>query len=501
MIRRRSKAISVFLAFVVLFSFVNTVFVSGADVFELTVIGALGDKTEEGPHEAGATVTSLAATTTSIRFVRWSATGTTLTDDQKKANPLEFTMPGNDVELTAYYEYQIAVSGGTASPTFAEPGTGVTVTATVQSDKEFVKWVPATGTSLPGSDLTSNPLKFNMPATPVSLTAEFKDKEVVTHPPLPIPPAQGQPSTPPSTPTDPGGPGTPPVSQAPELPVTTVTPSAPSEEEAELAADAVEAAAEAAADRSGATVKAAGPAISVHIPKDEPTVVKLASAAFDYSTSGITTMAILNEDGSLTPVPTRVTANGDVVVMLTEDAVLVPLNVQASFSDLVHVAAHVSDEIKRAASLMVVEGYPDGTFHPGQQVTVQEAVTMFLRASGVPVEWASAMDTGVDSGFIGSGAIPTDPMSRIAAAQLIVDALGHFDMKFHMEAAEISSLLAPFDDLGGLSGPQREAMAACVKVGIFKGMNANTMNPGGVLNRSQMASLAVRLQDVFLGLN
>ena len=42
-------------------------------------------------------------------------------------------------------------------------------------------------------------------------------------------------------------------------------------------------------------------------------------------------------------------------------------------------------------------------------------------------------------------------------------------------------------------------MAICVYLGIFKGAGDGLMNPNDELQRSQMASLAVRLQDAILG--
>ena len=99
-------------------------------------------------------------------------------------------------------------------------------------------------------------------------------------------------------------------------------------------------------------------------------------------------MAVLSDNGTLTPVPTRV-ESGNIIVLLSDDAILVPLAVSVTFNDLQQVVAHVRTEIGKAASLMIIEGFPDGSFRPGTNVNVQQAVTMFLRAAGVPVEWAT----------------------------------------------------------------------------------------------------------------
>ena len=304
----------------------------------------------------------------------------------------------------------------------------------------------------------------------------------------------GTPPTPPPETTEP-----PP--QDPELPKADIVPTEPTEEEIEEVDEAVANLIEDAADRWGGVVEQVGPPIVVTLPKPEPTIVTLKDIPEEINVSDVTVMCKLNPDGTLTPVPTRIDKNGNIVVLLADDAILVPMAVHAHFSDLGRVVSHVKDEIERAASLMVVEGFPNGTFHPGEAVTAQQAVTMFLRATGIPVDWATAMATGVESGFIGTGMTANGPMTRTQAAALIVNALKHFGLDFKLDKEEVDEYLKPFTDMVGQSEADRLTMAICVKLNIFRGSSANHMKPTGILNRSQMASLAVRLQDELLDFN
>jgi len=272
-----------------------------------------------------------------------------------------------------------------------------------------------------------------------------------------------------------------------------VTPTEAGETGQEEAADAVADFAE----NWASDVEQAGPAIEVKLPKDEPTVVTLANLPEDLDPADVTVMAILNDDGTLTPVPTRI-IGGKIVVILLEDAILVPLAVSATFSDLAHVSDAVKNEILKAASLAIVEGFPGGEFRPSEQVTVQQAVAMFLRAAGIKVDYATAMETGVEYKFIAEGMTAGAPMTRIQAAQLIVNALVYFGHTCALTDEEIDGYLAPFPDVDELSAAERKALASCVMHGIFKGHTDGTMRPGEVLNRSQMASLAIRVQDVLI---
>ena len=117
--------------------------------FTLTVNGGTGG----GVFTAG-TVRTLAATVPDGQiFVQWS--------DGNAQNPRQFTMPANNVTLTAELEglpVEIFVLGGTGGGTF-RVGDSVTITAgTPPSGQEFSHW----NTSEFG-DVTENPFTFTVP--------------------------------------------------------------------------------------------------------------------------------------------------------------------------------------------------------------------------------------------------------------------------------------------------------------------------------------------------
>ena len=86
-----------------------------------------------------------------------------------------------EVELTVTVEeveHKITVTNGTSNPASAKQGTSVTVTATVPSDKEFDTW-EATGIILTDAQKKENPLTITMPDNDITLTAKFKNKELI----------------------------------------------------------------------------------------------------------------------------------------------------------------------------------------------------------------------------------------------------------------------------------------------------------------------------------
>ena len=247
---------------------------------------------------------------------------------------------------------------------------------------------------------------------------------------------------------------------------------------------------------TGKTLSQAGQEVTVSA--EEPNTVATITLPTPADPSEIITMAMLNDDGTLTPVPTRVNPDGTVTVLISGTVILVPLSVEVNFTDINFGPQfmHVTDEIILAASLMIIQGRGNGIFDPVSMVTNQEAVTMFLRALGIPVEFSSAMDTALESGLNGIGANPNAPMSRIDTAKLIVNALSAIGMYPQISIENAHLALADFPDVDGLSDEELLALAICVRLGIFHGAADGSMNPDATLQRKQMASLAVRLQDV-----
>ena len=86
-----------------------------------------------------------------------------------------------DVDLTVTVvevAHNITVTNGTSTKTSAKQGDSVTLTATVPVDKEFDTW-EATGITLTDTQKKENPLTITMPDNDVTLTAKFKNKELI----------------------------------------------------------------------------------------------------------------------------------------------------------------------------------------------------------------------------------------------------------------------------------------------------------------------------------
>ena len=140
----------------------------------VTVTDGAGETTTK--YKSGDTVTVKVNVPIGKRFVKWSCTGISLPAAELEKEEITFTMPDNDVTLTATFEdsiYNITVTNGTASAPTAKYQEEVTVTANAPAtDMYFDKW-EVTGLDTTGMDLTKTEIKFQMPAGDVTFKATY----------------------------------------------------------------------------------------------------------------------------------------------------------------------------------------------------------------------------------------------------------------------------------------------------------------------------------------
>ena len=138
----------------------------------VTVVGGTGG----GKYAVGAFVTVKVTVPTGKTFASWTFRGVVLNTAQITQQEITFTMPENDVVLTALFkdiDYNITVTDGTSSVPTANYQDEVTVTANAPAtDMYFDKWEVA-GLDTEGMDLTKTEIKFQMPAGNVTFKATY----------------------------------------------------------------------------------------------------------------------------------------------------------------------------------------------------------------------------------------------------------------------------------------------------------------------------------------
>jgi len=148
-----------------------------ATKYTLTITNGTGD----GSYTAGAKVTITADTpATSKVFDKW--TGSTTHVSSIYTSTATVTMPASSVTLTATYKdaavstYNLTITNGTGDGSYTA-GTQVTITAdTPATGKVFDKWTGATSYI---SSTTSATTKVTMPSSAITLTAIYKDSDLL----------------------------------------------------------------------------------------------------------------------------------------------------------------------------------------------------------------------------------------------------------------------------------------------------------------------------------
>ena len=138
----------------------------------VTVVGGTGG----GKYAAGTSVTVKVTVPIGKTFTSWTFRGVVLNTAQITQQEITFTMPENDVVLTALFkdiDYNITVTDGTSSAPTAKYQDEVTVTANAPAtDMYFDKW-EVTGLDTAGMDLSKTEIKFQMPAGDVTFKATY----------------------------------------------------------------------------------------------------------------------------------------------------------------------------------------------------------------------------------------------------------------------------------------------------------------------------------------
>ena len=115
------------------------------------------------------------------KFAGWTATGITLTEDQRMSPVVKFEMPKNGVELTAQYKtlHPVTVTHGKADMATAIAGDTVTITPNNRLDEKlkFDHWKIKSGSVTLNGD---KPATFTMPDAPVELEAVYNNLYTVT---------------------------------------------------------------------------------------------------------------------------------------------------------------------------------------------------------------------------------------------------------------------------------------------------------------------------------
>ncbi|MCL2766665.1 MAG: S-layer homology domain-containing protein, partial [Peptococcaceae bacterium] len=178
----------------------------------------------------------------------------------------------------------------------------------------------------------------------------------------------------------------------------------------------------------------------------------------------------------------------------------IPVRSGSLFSDT---TGHWADEpINELADAGIINGFDDGTYRPGDQVTRAQIVTLLARQAGwtlwentaifsdpIP-DWAAGSVTaaaarGVVSGYPDNTFQPNRSITRAEVSVIL-------DKAFSLPYA---SGTTSFSDAAQIPAWASESMNRVVAAGYMRGYEDNTVRPGASLTRAEIAVLMKRIQD------
>ncbi|WP_025700050.1 S-layer homology domain-containing protein, partial [Paenibacillus forsythiae] len=226
----------------------------------------------------------------------------------------------------------------------------------------------------------------------------------------------------------------------------------------------------------------------------------------------ITTGVVIEPDGTVRHVPTKIAivdgkyyAKVNSLTNSTYSVIWHPLE----FKD---VAKHwAKDAVNDMGSRMIVSGNGNDMFNPDQDITRAEFAAIVVRGLGLKLEqgaasftdvntsdwYSSAVQTaytyGLITGFEDGTFHPMDKITREQAMAIIAKAMTITDLKAKLPSKETGEILSPFADGNKASGWAKNSIADCLQAGIISGRTGSQLSPKDSITRAEVAIMIQRL--------
>lgn len=228
--------------------------------------------------------------------------------------------------------------------------------------------------------------------------------------------------------------------------------------------------------------------------------------------SKITTGIVVNPDGTVHHVPTKVKVIEAkyyaVINSLTNSTYSLIWN-PVTFKD---VETHwAKDSVNNMGSRMIVTGVAGNKFEPNRGTTRAEFAAIIVRALGLKPgtgtvnfkdvrvsDWyfesiQTAVSVGLIKGYSEETFAPNDTITLEQAMTMIARAMEITGLDAELANDEGGSLLEAYSDRAGVSAYAKDSIAKCIKTGVASGRENNTLAPKAYVTRVEVAVMAERL--------
>lgn len=224
----------------------------------------------------------------------------------------------------------------------------------------------------------------------------------------------------------------------------------------------------------------------------------------------VSTGVMLDENGTVHPVPTRLTGeNGSrsAVVSSVTGGTFALVGYSTSFSD---VSGHIQEVVQDLASRLILQGTGDGRFSPDRTVTRAEFAAILVRALGLaggsqsssyadvkPGDWYTeavtlAQKYGIVNGYSDGTFRPGHTITREEALVMFNRAGKLARLKSGADQEGLSQALSAFTDSQAVSGWAAQAVAEAAQNELLNGLGAQ-LQPKKEITRAETAEILQRL--------
>ena len=228
--------------------------------------------------------------------------------------------------------------------------------------------------------------------------------------------------------------------------------------------------------------------------------------------SRITTGIVVEPDGSVRHVPTKVVLEGgkyaakvNSMTNSTYAIVWHPLE----FNDM---TAHwANNAVNDMGSRMVMEGTGDNTFSPDRDITRAEFVAVLVRGLGLRPEngqsafsdvnsaaWyagfiQTAYTYGLINGFADGAFHPSDRITREQAMVITAKAMSLTGLQAKLTIQSADQMLGSYTDAAEVSAWAKSGLASVIQSGIVSGRSSTELAPSAFISRAEVATIIQRL--------
>lgn len=239
-------------------------------------------------------------------------------------------------------------------------------------------------------------------------------------------------------------------------------------------------------------------------------VIRSLELPANVRSSAVATAAVLEPDGTLRPVPTRLRTNENgqtyADISSRSNSVYVLLGGNRTFSDLSNSWARSS--VENLASKLIVGGTGSAKFEPSRLVTRAEFSAMLVRALGLKLQseagrfndvaasdwYAPAAETaaaaGIVSGYPDGSFRPTEAVTREQAAVMLTQLQDALELRLPQAS---SMAWNTFADANQVSAWAEASIRRMVASGLMNGTSDSMLQPNRELRRDEAAALIERL--------